>query len=496
MKWIVRILIFAFCISRVLNADGTKPRGRAPVDEVFQFMQSGTQTWADGITTQATAYLWIPEHCRHLRGLIVMGNNVPEQMLAENSEIRQVASANNLGIVWSTPSFFYFKANNENQTVVSFLQKLLDGLAKTSGYDEVATVPWLPIGESFHLLMVDALVEAAPQRCIAGIWLKNAYIPPTNRTTPALVIYGTAQEWGQDKADIRTRWNDLSEYDRILAEKEKFPNWPLTLIVDGGSGHFDVSERLVHYVAHYIDAVSKARLPADRGGSLKPVNPVDLKPVDLKRGFLADLPVPGHAVYPITPFSRAPQDKRAVPWFIDIESAREAQSIAAINWKAMTQLSGFIDASGNPVPFNFNGISSLTPRMEADGVSFGLRSVPLDQIPANFVDAGEPLAKAPGEPDPRAKPTPNRMAQRSRHPDRRRKVSHCDGSILPTARDSSFGSHARYGGNPQFSPTDRNHATTKQRRQIAGDCVQAHKERQGWNSVRAVGGGVECRAAG
>ena len=87
----------------------------------------------------------------------------------------------------------------------------------------MATVPWLPIGESFHLLMVDALVEAAPQRCIAGIWLKNAYIPPTNRTTPALVIYGTAQEWGQDKADIRTRWNDLSEYDRILAEKEKFP---------------------------------------------------------------------------------------------------------------------------------------------------------------------------------------------------------------------------------------------------------------------------------
>ena len=55
-----------------------------------------------------------------------------------------------------------------------FCKELLDGLAKTSGYDEVATVPWLPIGESFHLLMVDALVEAAPQRCIAGIWLKNA----------------------------------------------------------------------------------------------------------------------------------------------------------------------------------------------------------------------------------------------------------------------------------------------------------------------------------
>lgn len=391
MKWIVRILIFAFGMSRVLHAEGPKPGVHAPVDEVFQFMQSGTQTWADGATTQATAYLWIPEHCRHLRGLIIMGTNVPEQMLVENPAIRRVASANDLGIVWSSPTFFYFKAKDENQTIVSFLQRLLNGLAKTSGYDEVATVPWLPVGESWHLLMVDALVEAAPQRCIAGIWLKNAYIPPTNRITPALVIYGTAQEWGQDKVDIRTRWNDLSDYDKILAQKEKFPDWPLTMVVDGGSGHFDVSERLVHYVAHYIDTVTQARLSDDGSGLLKPI--------ELKRGFLADLPIPGHEVYPVTAFSDAPQDRRAVPWFIDRRSALEAQSIARINWSARTQLPGFIDSSGNAVPFNFNGISSLTPKMEADGVTFELRSVSLHQIPENFVDAGAPLANAPGEPE-------------------------------------------------------------------------------------------------
>ena len=391
MKWIVCVLTFAYGISHVLHADGSQPGVRVPAYEVFQFMQSGTQVWADGSTTRATAYLWIPEHCQHLRGLIIMGTNVPEQMLVENPAIRRVASANDLGIVWSTPTFWHFSGKDENQNIVSFLQELLNGLAKTSGYDEVATVPWLPVGESFHLLMVDALVEAAPQRCIAGIWLKNAYIPPANRTTPALVIYGTAQEWGQDKVDLRTRWNDLSAYDRILAEKAKFPNWPLTLVVDGGSGHFDMSERLINYVAHYIDIVTKARLSADRGGALKPV--------ELNRGFLADLPIPGHGSYPITAFPDAQGDKRAVPWFIDRKSALEAQSIAAINWKAETQLPGFIDASGNTVPFNFNGISNLTPIMEADGVTFGLRSVSLNHIPENFVNAGEPLAKAPGEPE-------------------------------------------------------------------------------------------------
>jgi len=185
----------------------------------------------------------------------------------------------------------------EYKTSVNFLQQLLDKLAAISGYREVANIPWLPMGESGHLLMVDALMEYSPERCIAGVFIKNNHLPPTNRTVPALVAFGTAQEWGQDQVDIRTRWNDIGDaYNGILDQRKQHPDWPLSYLIDGSSGHFDCSEKLAQYFAHYIDLVAKARLSND--GSTQ------LRPVQLEKGFLADMPVPGHENHHVTAFSK------------------------------------------------------------------------------------------------------------------------------------------------------------------------------------------------
>lgn len=386
------LLMTLFAALAASVAWGSSPAPAAQRNQVFQFMYTATRSdWADGAKTTATAYLWIPEHCEHLRGLIVMGTNVPEQMLAGNAEIRAAAAANDLGIVWSSPTFWYSKAKNEDPTVVAFLQQLLDGLAQVSGYEEVATVPWLPIGESGHLLMVDALVEAAPERCIAGIWLKNPHLPPHNRSVPALVIYGTAQEWGQDKAEYTTLWvKNTDFYDRVIQERTQNPDWPLTFLIDGGSGHFDVSAQLVTYVAHYISAVSRARL-AEKPGS-------EMQRIDLHRGFLADLPVPKHTGGAVQAYDSVAEAKRGLPWYFDRQSAAEAQAIASIDWQAQSQLIGFEDSAGRVAPFDFNGISSITPQMDADGITFHLRPVLLDKLPENFLHAGEPLAMTKATP--------------------------------------------------------------------------------------------------
>jgi hypothetical protein len=259
------------------NAAAPSP---SPVNQVFQFMQAGTCTaWSDGQPSKATSYLWIPENCQRVRGLLILCTNVPEHRLVGHAAIRAVCAANDLAIVWSTPSFMNFKRtepgkkkmSEEWDTSVGFLQQQLDALAKTSGYEEIATVPWLPIGESGHLIMVDALVETKPERCIAGVWLKNSHLPPKNRTVPALVVFGTAQEWTQEKSDIRTKWNDVSKtYAGILDQRKKAPDWPLSYVLDGHSGHFDCSERLTSYLAHYIDSAAKARLSADGTPTLRP----------------------------------------------------------------------------------------------------------------------------------------------------------------------------------------------------------------------------------
>ena len=422
-----RIPSLTLCATLLLNSSllaTTAEELRSPANIVFQFKQEGEFSgWPDGSKTSARAYLWVPEECKKLRGILVLCANVPEMMLAGHPEIRKVCRENDLGIVWCPGTFFNFKrfgpekklANAES---VAFLQQLLDGLAATSGYPELATVPWIPIGESAHLLMADALVEAAPGRAIAGIWLKNPHLPPHDRTTPALVIYGSAQEWAQDKPDTNKnttfldRWSsNASHYESVLTERKSHPDWALTYAVDGQSGHFDCSEKVVGMVAQYIDGVSKARLPLD--GS------TNLRSIDLTKGYLAEMPAPGHTAS--TPVAWGDATNRALPWFLDKEMAVEAQSLGSIDWKAKSQLPGFADTNGTVMPFIFNGISSIAinaqPKpytnaatgvvtnapvvlTEPDGITFHLKGVLLDKVPENFVGAGagEKLEKTPGDP--------------------------------------------------------------------------------------------------
>ncbi len=79
---------------------------RSPENQVFQFMQSGVCTnWADGSSNKASAYLWIPENCKKIRGLLILCANVPEHRLVGHPAIREVCAKNDLGIVWCVPSF-------------------------------------------------------------------------------------------------------------------------------------------------------------------------------------------------------------------------------------------------------------------------------------------------------------------------------------------------------------------------------------------------------
>ena len=403
MKYPSLLLLLGLLAAPVLPAQSPVPPvfTPTPVNVVYQFTFSSTcSAWSDGSKTNPTSYLWIPEKCKKVRGLIVISPNVPEQGIAAHPKVREACAANDLGIVYGGGLLSFSPTPpggksmiREWSSVVAGLQQQLDGLAKVSGYAEVATVPWLPIGESTNLLMVDALLEAAPQHCIAGIFVKNFHLPPTKRLAPALVLCGTAQEWSQDKADIRTSWNNVSKtYEGVVNERKNNPDFALSFVIDGHSGHFDCSERLTRYIAHYIDAVAKARLSTD--GS------VNLKPVDLNSGYVADLPVPGHENQPVIPFAKTAPAQRALSWYFDAASAKEAQAIASINWKAESQLPGFIDEQGKVLPFDFNGITDIkTLKAEPDGMTFSVRGTMMDRIPGNFVGAGEKLAQTPGAPE-------------------------------------------------------------------------------------------------
>jgi len=380
-------------------ADATA--ARSPANQVFQWAFTGTcREWPDGSESTATGYLWIPEDCERLRGLLILGTNVPEHMLVAHPAIRSACTEKNLGIVWFVPTFWNFRKFPEHAEAAErngpeakaaqqrhlrdiharFLQTMLDGLAAVSGYAEVAAVPWLPMGESGHLLMVTGLVDARPDRCIAGICIKNPQ-GLQDRTVPMLWTFGTAQEWGQAQTDIRTAWHTVSGMYEGWSRGRAGSQWPLSLAIEPGTGHFHCTDAMAELFSRYIRSAADARLARDGGNTLAPV--------DLDAGVVAELPVPGHEAAAITPYPQATAEERQRPWFFDETTARMAQRLAAVDWSAATRLPGVEAVAGCTVkPFSLNSVTDID--VESDG-EFTVRGIVLDHIPDGFVGAGEPL---------------------------------------------------------------------------------------------------------
>ncbi len=358
---------------------GAQPR-RSPENQVFQFSHSGIR--AGSATDKATLYLWIPGECRKVRGLLVMGTNVPEHMLVGHAEIRRVCEENDLGLIWSVPTFWNFAREmkgRDKEQVVLFLE-LLKGLARTSGYDEIENAPLLPMGESGHLLMVCGLVDQVPDRCIAGICIKNPQAPE-NRSVPMLWTLGTAQEWGQVRTDVRVSWRDKARSYDGWAEERARSNQALSMAVEAGTGHFHCTDEMAAFFATYIRGALKARLPVDGSTALRPVN--------LDAGFLANLPVPGQNEATILPHAGATAEQKKRAWFFDRATADAAIRLSTADWSADSQFLGFREGENCSVrPYAFNSVTEIVVKTGSD---FSVSAFAQSRIPDGFVGAGEAL---------------------------------------------------------------------------------------------------------
>jgi len=350
----------------------------------------------------ATAYLWIPPECTKVRGVIILGANVPEQWFGGHPEIRAACAEQGLAILFSCPSARLqavdkadpkFLSNVDKCRLnVTFHQQILNALAKESGYSELSTVPWLPIGESMSLLLVSHLTQGAPEHCIAGIWVKDAPFGNATPSVPMLAACGTGAEWDFPKHDAFERWREMATTDwtNCLNRRAALPEWPGSLLIEAGSAHFSVTDPMIHLIAQYIRAACKARL-ANNGSPT-------LRSVDLKSGYVAGLTVPGATPLKPKPYADCTMQEKNLPWYFDKESAQAAYDLAQVNWNANTQIAAFSDPQGNPIPYNTRGIVDITPVMEADGITFTANAVFLDKLPEGCVKAGTSLTHVTGNP--------------------------------------------------------------------------------------------------
>lgn len=382
-------LILAFSMIGSAQAAEALP---SPVNQVFQFAHTAERLGGGGGSSgSASAYLWIPEACQKLRGLVIFCNNVPEHRLVGHPAIREACRANDLGLIWSVPTFWNFAKDSKDPERVaghiSLLQTLLDGLADKSGYSEISTIPWLPVGESGHLLMVCGIVNQKPERCIASICVKNPH-QPENKTVPMLWTLGTAQEWGQTTKDPREDWKPATFNYQGWVNNRMKADWPLSIVVEPGSGHFYCTDAMTEYFALYINSACRARLSDDGRATLKPVS--------LERGVLADLPLPGRGNAPVTPYVEAAPAERSRPWFFDEATARGAQAFAAVDWNAGTAMPTVTALANCTVsPFSFNSVTQITVITDSE---FAVNTSMLGAVPQPFVGAGALLARPPVTP--------------------------------------------------------------------------------------------------
>ena len=369
-------------ISLVTPIETSIKNDLSPVNQVFQ--------WAVKEDSNQTAYLWIPENCKSIRGLLVLGWNIPEHMFVGHSAIRKACADNGLGIVLS--SDFYFNLHS-NSTRLDCLQRQLKILADSSGYPEITTAPLLPIGESGHLLIVQLIMDSLYNRCIAGACMKNPFFPgtPNGKLIPMINSIGTGYEWSQTdtSGDPRTNWNTgLANSYQTCAGATK----GASILIEAGTGHFECSERMTQFLARYIGLAAKARLKNDTSQTLIPN--------DLTKGYLANLPVPGITNLSIIPYNKATSmQKASMAWYFDSLSAKEAQAIANVNWSAQTQIPSVAAGDNDSVSaFSFNSVTQIYAVTNSE---FSLKPYLLDTIPSVFQKpgvAGSPLAKSPGKP--------------------------------------------------------------------------------------------------
>lgn len=377
-------------VAVLLLASSVQAESRSPENQVFQFMTTQSLTYTNGKQRAATGYLWISPTCQRVRGVLVAGQNVPEHWLVGHPAIRQACADSGLAILWCCPSFFDWRINDGNHHA-KFVQGLLDALAAQSGYNELATVPWLPIGESMHLQMVIQIIHARPDRCIAGVQVKNAILNPPDTSVPMLLTVGTTCEWDQEKVDLLNQWKNPWLHTEFQRRRAATSTWPCSLLIEGGSGHFECTEPMAQYIAQYIRVAAQARLSSDGSPALRPV--------DLDSGYVAGLPAPGGKTLAPTCHKDCPPEDRKLPWYFNAELAQAACDMAHINWNAATQVPAFADATGKPIPFGHRGIFSPVPfKTEADGVTFQLHTGFVDKIPEGWVHGGTPLGHAPGDP--------------------------------------------------------------------------------------------------
>lgn len=325
------------------------------------------------------AFLWIPPSCDFVRGLVVGQHTIEEEPILEHATFRAELGSLGFGAIWITPplNLMFEPADDAGPA----FDAMLRALARVSGYTELVHAPIVPIGHSAAAFYPWNFARWAPHRTLAVISISGQWPTPMNDPRdplipeplpagiPGLVTIGE-YEWADERAAIGLR------------QRGAYPDLPLTMLAEGGGGHFDVSDEKVAYLALYLRKAAAYRLPPG-GSSARGGGPPELQAIDpITTGWLVDRWRANEPPrVPAAPVAEYAEPEEAF-WCFDEEHAVATEKFRLNQRGKRAALLGFVQAGAllPQVPTTHQQVT-IPFLPTGDGLTFQLSTRFLDTVP-------------------------------------------------------------------------------------------------------------------
>lgn len=365
----------------------------ATYGSIYQWSTAVPGVVSDETGLPPKAYLWISPDCQRLRAVVVGQHNMEEEPILEHPVFRQTLADLDMAAIWVTPAwsgqFDFVHGVGEQFTA------MMAALAEVSGYDELRTVPVVPIGHSAMAGYPWNFAAWNPGRTLAAVsvsgqmpyWQDQVLPDPAHGShaldgVPGIVCMGE-YEWAEQNTS------------RALDARAQHPGLPLSVLAEPGGGHFDLSDRKLAFLAFYLRKAAQYRLPDQLGEPLRPIDPTTT-------GWLVDRWHRDQGPeFPAAPVGSYTGDPTKALWCFDEEHARTIEEFQAYQRGLQPQLAGFIQ-DGKVVAQTPGTHQQVNLRFLpiGDGLTFRLQGTPIDTVPAGRPErwtgrkAGEGIAHA------------------------------------------------------------------------------------------------------
>ena len=327
--------------------------------------------------TEARAFLWIPENCKKVKGVVVAQNNMEELSILEHGNFRKQLAKLGFAEIWVNPPFNH--VFNFNEGAFETFNNIINSLANVSGYDELKVAPVVPIGHSAAASWPYYFAVLKPQRTLCAISVSGQW--------PYFRDKNFAPDiWDEKTLDYVPCLETMGEYEAAatwstegLKERSEQKYLPLSMLACPAEGHFATTDKKVDYIALYIKKAAQYRLSgktnADGYPDLNLINPS-------YTGWLMEKWIPNKAPTTIAaPVAKYKGDKNEAFWFFDEEMAKATEVYQAEYRNKKAELLAYLQEGQVVKQRNTHLQVSLKFIPEADGISFKLKGGFLDTVP-------------------------------------------------------------------------------------------------------------------